>query len=235
MKKLTPQYLTKGAMLAVILAAAPLAFAQDSMQTTTTRTTSVGTVSALSPDAITVTTHSSTTPVRFAYSKTTTYVDENGNPVSIETVRSGAPVTVFYSQDGDRFIATKVVVAKPMDADASPIARPEAQATDEPNAGTTTTTTSSDGTVATFSSGAMTIESQNSPAPVNYTFSKTTTYVDENGNPVSVETVKSGVPVTVFYDRNGDQNVATRVVVHNAPTTVKKTTTTTTTNGSMDQ
>jgi len=55
--------------------------------------------------------------------------------------------------------------------------------------------------------------------------------VDENGNPVSVETVRSGVPVTVYYDRDGDRMVATRVVVRNtepSATVIKKTTTTTT-------
>ena len=63
-----------------------------------------------------------------------------------------------------------------------------------------------------------------------------------NGNPVAVETVRSGAPVTVYYTGNGDRMTATRVVVHRrvtttapAPvnadttTTVRKTTTTTTT------
>ncbi len=48
-----------------------------------------------------VVTTSSPAPVRYNFTKTTTYVDENGNPVSVETVKSGAPVTVYYSGDGD--------------------------------------------------------------------------------------------------------------------------------------
>ena len=106
----------------------------------------------------------------------------------------------------------------------------------------TTTTTTSAGTISSYTPDAMTIRTETSAAPVSYTFSKTTTYVDENGNPVSVETVKSGLPVTVYYERDGDSLVATKVVVHkvtttsdvSAPppadattTTVKKTTTTT--------
>ena len=48
----------------------------------------------------------------YSYTKTTTYVDENGNPVSTEIVKSGVPVTVYYLQDGTRMVATKVVVRK---------------------------------------------------------------------------------------------------------------------------
>jgi len=80
--------------------------------TSTTTTSSAGTVSQFSPDTIVVKTTTSTDPVSYSYSKTTTYVDENGNTVSSETVKSGAPVTVYYTQDGDKMIATKVVVRK---------------------------------------------------------------------------------------------------------------------------
>ncbi len=95
-------------------------------------------------------------------------------------------------------------------------------------------TTTSAGTVSEFSPSVITVTSGTSPAPVSYTYSKTTTYVDENGNPVSVETVRSGVPVTVYYSQDGDRMLASKVVVHNvAPTDgstiIKKTTTTTTT------
>ena len=79
---------------------------------TTTATTSDGTVSQFGPDTIVVKSTTSTTPLSYSYSKTTTYVDENGNTVSSETVKSGAPVTVYYTQDGDKMIATKVIVRK---------------------------------------------------------------------------------------------------------------------------
>ncbi len=51
---------------------------------------------------------------------------------------------------------------------------------------------------------------------MTYSFSKTVTYVDENGNPVSVDTVKSGTPVTVYYDQDGGKMVASRVVVRSS-------------------
>jgi hypothetical protein len=57
----------------------------------------------------------------YLYSKTTTYVDQNGNPVSTEVVRSGVPVTVYYTQDGDRMIASKVVVRRTMPTDDSTV------------------------------------------------------------------------------------------------------------------
>jgi hypothetical protein len=218
MKTTIHPFSRKVAFLAALLATANVVMAQNSVITTTT---SAGTVRTFSPDAITVTTDSSPTPVRYTFSKTTTYVDENGNPVSMETVTSGLPVTVYYNNDGDRLVATKVVVKKHVDenSDGSVIRE------------TTTSTTSSQGLVSSFTPDSMIVTSDTSPTPVSYTFTKTTTYVDENGNPVPVETVKSGVPVTVFYDRDGDRMVATRVVVRNTDpnwTVTKKTTTTTT-------
>ena len=58
------------------------------------------------------------------------------------------------------------------------------------------------------------IRSETSPEPVRYTYSKTTTYVDDEGAPVSMELVKSGLPVTVHYVHEGDRTVANRVIVH---------------------
>ncbi len=37
-------------------------------------------------------------------------MDQDGNAVSIDTVKSGLPVTVYYTQDGDKMVASKVVV-----------------------------------------------------------------------------------------------------------------------------
>ena len=110
--------LTGLTFLGVLLLNANIASAQTtapattSTTSTTTSTTSDGTVSQFGPDSFIVRSTTSTTPLSYSYSKTTTYVDENGNPVSSETVKSGAPVTVYYTQDGDKMIATKVIVRK---------------------------------------------------------------------------------------------------------------------------
>ena len=103
----------------------------------------------------------------------------------------------------------------------------------------TTTTVTSAGTISDFGKEMFMIRSENSPEPVRYTYSKTTIYVDEAGRPVSVETVKSGLPVTVYYTKVGDKMVATKVIVrkvvvnevpvNQAPVIVEKKTTTTTT------
>jgi len=82
-----------------------------SVQSTTT-TNSAGTISEFSPDTIVVKTESSAEPIHYTYSKSTTYVDESGNPVSIETVKSGLPVTVYYVRDGDTLVTSKVIVRR---------------------------------------------------------------------------------------------------------------------------
>ena len=85
------------------------------------------------PETIIIRTETATEPVRYSYSKTTTYVDEAGAPVSIETVKSGLPVTVYYTKVGDRMVATKVIVRKVVVKPAPPI--------EEKKTTTTTTTT----------------------------------------------------------------------------------------------
>ncbi len=77
----------------------------------------------------------------------------------------------------------------------------------------TEVTTTSAGTISEFGTGAMVIRSETSPAPIRYTYSNATTYVDETGAPVAIETVKTGLPVTVYYTNVGGQMVAERVIV----------------------
>jgi len=108
-------------LLGVMLFATNITRAQTAATSTTTTSTTqcAGTISQFSPDTIVVRSTTSATPVSYSYSKTTTYVDQNGNPVSMETVKSGLPVTVYYTQDGDKMIASKVVVQSTGTGDAS--------------------------------------------------------------------------------------------------------------------
>jgi hypothetical protein len=113
------RHLSGISLLGIMLFAANIARAQvpapaatSTTTTTTSATTSDGTVSQFGPDTIIVKTTTSADPISYSYTKTTTYVDENGNTVSSETVKSGAPVTVYYTQDGDKMVATKVVMRK---------------------------------------------------------------------------------------------------------------------------
>ncbi len=108
------QNLVRLTSLSVMLFATS-AFAQPAVKettTTTTTTTSSGTISQFGPGTIVVKTTTSTDPISYSYTKTTTYVDEKGNPVSIETVKAGLPVTIYYDKAGNKMVATKVVVTK---------------------------------------------------------------------------------------------------------------------------
>jgi hypothetical protein len=128
MKKLTHRFLAPLAM-ALALTAGAVA------QTSVTTTTSAGTISEFSPDTIVVRSETSPEPLRYSYSKTTTYVDEAGAPVSMDLVKSGLPVTVYYVKEGDRMIANRVVVRRTTTTTAPSTAVEEKRTT------TTTTTT----------------------------------------------------------------------------------------------
>lgn len=194
------------------------------VEATSTITTSEGTISEFGPQAIVIKTAAGTVPVRYLSSETTNYVDENGMPVSLAAVTSGLPVTVYYTKVGDTLVASKIMVrragpATPMTVISTPATTLE----------TTRTTTTSAGTITEFAPGRLLIKTETSAAPLTYAYSETTTYVDENGVPVSIEMVKSGLPVTVHYTRVGDSLTATKVIVRKAPLIEETKTTTTTT------
>ena len=72
---------------------------------------------------------------------------------------------------------------------------------------TETTTTTTAGTISEFGDQRIVVRTESAPDPIAYSYSKTTTYVDEAGAPVSMELVKSGLPVTVYYTTEGDARV----------------------------
>jgi len=119
----------------LLTASTPLFVQADEQSTTTVKsTTSVGTVSEFGPKEILIKTEASPDPIRYSYTKTTTYVDESGAPVSMEMVKSGVPVTVYYEKSGDHMVASKVIVRK------SHTESTEAPAVEEKKTTTTTTT-----------------------------------------------------------------------------------------------
>ncbi len=110
MKKVIPFVFT----LAVLVMPCAV-FAEQStttVNTTSSTTETAGTISDFGPDRIVVRSETSSSPMHYSSTKSTTYVDDMGNPVSVETVKSGLPVTVYYTREGDRMIANKVVVRK---------------------------------------------------------------------------------------------------------------------------
>ena len=205
--------------------------AQDAVRETTTTivkpTEAIGTITEFATDAIVIRTKEATTPIRYMFTKTTEYVDEAGNPIARETVKTGLPVTIRYVKDGDHMVVSRVVVRK--------------QTTTTPDAVTTTTSTTVQpteaiGTVTEFATDAVVVRTKEATAPVRYVFTKTTEYVDEAGNRIEREFVKTGVPVTIRYVKDGDRMVVSRVIVRKETTpaepetvTTKKTTTVKTT------
>jgi hypothetical protein len=120
--------LAAGAASAVALSTA---FAQESSTTTTTTadTTGVnesttttrtlngsGTITAYTPgsDYIMFRTESSTTPVKYYYTKNTVLVDPEGRTVEWTALKPDMPVTYTYTKQGDRMVVTKVTLAKPL-------------------------------------------------------------------------------------------------------------------------
>jgi hypothetical protein len=79
--------------------------------TTTTTTTVPGTIAQFIPGAtLVLRTGTSPDPVPYVVTKQTTFVDENGTPVVAENITPGVPVNVQYVREGDRILATRVVV-----------------------------------------------------------------------------------------------------------------------------
>lgn len=109
-RKLYTAILATGAL--VILFNPHNAMAQSAVVTTSSDVTTMGTISEFNPQAIVIRTETNTAPVSYVYSKTTTYVDESGTPVSMDIIKSGLPVTVYYTKNGDVMTASKVIVRK---------------------------------------------------------------------------------------------------------------------------
>ena len=120
----------------LLLAITSGAWAQATVETTTTTTNSAGTISEFGPDILVIKTEAAPAPVRYTYTTKTVYVDEAGTPVTLSTVKSGLPVTVYYTKDGDKMVASKVVVRKTITTPAAP-----AVPVIEKKTTTTTTTT----------------------------------------------------------------------------------------------
>jgi hypothetical protein len=94
-----------------------------------------------------------------------------------------------------------------------------------------TTSTTYSGTVSEIqpSSSTIVIKSESSPQPMRYMFNEKTTFIDASGNVVQQESIRNQ-PVTVYYQKDGDELIASKVVVtKQAPMMMEKKTTTSTT------
>src|SRR5207245_7708061 len=88
--------------------------------TTTTEsatTTSVGTIAAApASDYISFRTSTTTEPVKYYYTKSTTVVAPTGSTVGWSAVRADMPATVYYGRDGDRVLLRKLCLETPATA-----------------------------------------------------------------------------------------------------------------------
>jgi hypothetical protein len=121
--------LAAGAVSAIALTTA---FAQTSTTTTATSTDPVttssstttststvdgsGTITAYTPgsDYISFRTETSSTPVKYYYTKSTTIVDPEGKTVEWSMLKPDMPVRYTYVKEGDRMVISKITLTKPV-------------------------------------------------------------------------------------------------------------------------
>src|SRR5437867_529670 len=84
--------------------------------TESTTTSSVGTITAYTPDSdyITFRTTTDAAPVKYYYTKDTTILDPTGHTVTWSAIRPDLPATVYYVREGDRMIVRKIMLTKPV-------------------------------------------------------------------------------------------------------------------------
>ena len=84
--------------------------------TTTTVTTSKGAFTEYVPGSETVVVKGETNaaPLRYVVTKQTTVVDESGAPVALERISAGSPLSIQYTGTGDRLVASRIIVQKPV-------------------------------------------------------------------------------------------------------------------------
>jgi hypothetical protein len=121
--------LAAGAVSAIALTTA---FAQTSATTTTTTNPAVttssstttstssldgtGTITTYTPgsDYISFRTETSSAPVKYYYTKSTTIVDPEGKTVEWSMLKPDMPVRYTYVKEGDRMVISKITLTKPI-------------------------------------------------------------------------------------------------------------------------
>jgi len=88
---------------------------------------------------------------------------------------------------------------------------------------TTTQTTTYSGTVSEVdpSSSTIVLKSETTTAPQKYVYTKETIFTDPAGHTVSYDTIKN-TPVTVYYTREGDRMIVSKVVTTKPVTTTER-------------
>jgi hypothetical protein len=93
--------------------------AVTSSSSTTTSTSTIdasGTITAYTPgsDYISFRTETSSAPVKYYYTKSTTIVDPAGKTVEWSMLKPDMPVKYTYVKEGDRMVISKITLTKPV-------------------------------------------------------------------------------------------------------------------------
>lgn len=189
------------ALVASAALACGTAYPQVAVETTTT--TAEGTVTEFMPGSAIVL-RGEAGPGRYVITEKTTFVDETGAVVEAKMISPGVPVKVTYVREGDRMVVSKVIVTK------------KGRITTEERT-TTTPTAHASGTIVSFAPGTerFFVRTETAPAPIGYTFTERTVFVDSAGRTLTRTQIRPGTPVQVVTEPGPVEGalVATRVIV----------------------
>lgn len=93
------------------------AVTSSSSLTTSTKTVDgSGTITTYTPgsDYLSLRTETSSEPVKYYYTKSTTIVDPEGKTVEWSMIKPDMPVKYTYVKEGDRMVVTKITLTKPV-------------------------------------------------------------------------------------------------------------------------
>jgi len=190
-----------------------------------------GNVFSIDADTFSVTPEKVTIPLNFMYNSKTVFVDESDKSIPWEQMRAGLPVTVNYSTIGEKMLATKVVTTRWMIDGAKKEADPADEAgrkrerlaeskkkkdADSATQRAVTAATTGGGTIMGFEQ-VIAVRPQGSADVVQYVINNSTHYVDTSGQPVSLNLVRTGLPVSIQFVDNGGRKIATRIVLQALP------------------
>lgn len=133
--------------------------------------------------------------------------DSHGDPRSRAAIPHSKPVPMFIPKLAFPLALAAALITGPLTMGQSV------------TSSTTTSKTTTRGLVSEMGPDALVIRTESNTAPIRYSSSATTTFVDEAGVPVARELVASGLPVTVTYIRDGERLIAQQVTVHRQTTT----------------